>query len=81
MRAVSREDPDVMLALGRARYTEAAEDWKRRRAIADANNAVMTREKVRTQIREAESLLKKRKQQVADEEQVIEARHAVKQFR
>ena len=46
MRSISREDPDVLLALARARDAEAADERKRRRDIDDANSTLMTRGKL-----------------------------------
>jgi len=77
MREVSREDPDVLLGLARIRDTRAEEERKRRLAIEDANRQVMTRQKLRREIKDAETLLQKRKQQVAEQEQIAEARHVV----
>ena len=71
----------MLLALARARDAEAAEDRRRRRAIADANDAAMTRRKLNAEIHDAEEKLKKRKKQVAEEEAILEAKHCVKQFR
>ena len=81
MREVSREDPDVLIGLSRARDARAAGERKRRLAIEDANRQVMNRQKLRREIKDAEAALQKKKQQIADQEQIAEARHVVKKFR
>ena len=45
-RALSREDPGVLMAVARARDAEEARDRKRRIEIADANSRIMTRHKL-----------------------------------
>ena len=81
MREVSRVDPDVLLGLARAADVVRAAEEKRRLAIEDANRSVTTRQRLRQEIKDAEKLLKKRKDQIAEQEQIAEARHVVKMFR
>ena len=80
LRAHSREHPAVLTALGRARDEDAAVDAKRRRLVADLHKDVMTKKKLKEQIAEADSLLTKKKKEIAAQEQIAEAKHAVKQF-
>ena len=80
LRAHSREHPAVLTALGRARDEAAAADAKRRRLVADLHQDVMTKKKLKEQIAEADSLLTKKKKEIAAQEQIAEAKHAVKQF-
>ena len=80
LRACSHGNPAVRTALGHARDQDNAADMKRRHMVADLHKDVMTRKKLKKAIREAESVLAKKKTQIAEQEQLIEARHAVKQF-
>ena len=80
LRACSHENPAVRTALGYARDQDIAADVKRRRMVADLHKDVMTKTKLKHEIREAEALLAKKKAQIAEQEQLIEARHSVKQF-
>ena len=81
LREVSREDPDVLLGMARARDALEAESRKRRLAIEDANRQVMSKQKLRREIKDAEATLQKTKQLIAEQEQIAEARHVVKKFR
>ena len=81
LREVSREDPDVLLWLSRARDARAVVERKRRLDIEDANRQIMNRQKMRMELKDADTALQKRKQQIAELEQIAEARHFVKKFR
>ena len=80
MRAHSREHPAILTALGRFRDQAAAAEVKRRRQVADLHKNVMTKRKLDEQIKEAGSILSKKKKEIAEKEEIIEAKHAVKQF-
>ena len=80
LRAHSREHPAILTALGRARDEDAAADAKRRRLVADLHKDVLTKKKLKEQILKADSLLSKKKKEIAEQEQIAEAKHAVMQF-
>ncbi len=80
MRAMSKEDDLVLLALARARDEADARDRKRRRLIKEANEETLTHSKLRRQIDDAKEMLKRRKQQVVDTEALLESKHALKNF-
>ena len=67
--------------MARARDALEAENRKRRLAIEDANQQVMSKQKLRREIKDAEATLKKKKELIAEHEQIAEARHVVKNFR
>ena len=80
MRAISREDPDVLLALAQRRDREEAEERKRQQSIAVANARTRTAAKMRQEIKDAEGFLKKRKQEILEAESLLEMKHAMKTF-
>ena len=80
LRARSRENPAVRAALGYARDQDTAAAMKRRRMVEDLHQNVMTKKKLKVEIKEAEALLAKKKAHIAAQEQLIEARQAVKQW-
>ena len=81
LRDIGRQDPDIMIALARVRDRERAEEHRQRRALQYANKMMMTNKKLKQQTAVAESTLRKRKQHIADEKQLSEARRSVKSFR
>ena len=81
IREVSRVDPEVLLGLARVRDMRNAEERKHRLAIENANQEVATRQRLKQEIKKANALLKKRKEELAEQEQIAEARHVVKKFR
>ena len=81
IREISREDPDVLVALARVKDVERAKENRQRLLTQQASETLMTNKKLMRQIKDAESTLKKRKQQIADEEHLAGAWHAVKSYR
>jgi hypothetical protein len=80
LRGMSKEDPDVLLALARQQDAEDAKERRRLRHIAEANAQTLTKRKLEKQIKDAKQDLKKRKQDVADEVAMAATRHAMKSF-
>ena len=80
MRALGREDPDVLLALARQRDEEDARERTRRRAVADANARTLTAAKLRKAIDDANATLKRRKREVLEAESLLEMRHSMKTY-
>ena len=67
LREVSREDPDVLLGMARARDALEAESRKRRLAIEDANRQVMSKQKLRREIKDAGSDPPEKKPLIAEQ--------------
>ena len=80
MRAFSREDPEVLLALAQRRDHEEAQERQRQQAIAVANAKTLRAAKMKQEIKDAEGLLKKRKQEILEAESLLEMKHTVKTF-
>ena len=81
IRALSQEDPGVLMAVAHARDVEDARQRKRRIDVADVNSRIMTRRKLQQQIEDAEGALKRRKVELAAAEELCEARHAMTNVR
>ena len=78
MRALSNEDPDVLVALARQRDADEARERTRRRAVADANARTHTAAKLKQEIKCALQTLKKRKQEIPNAESLLEMKQAMK---
>ena len=77
---MSKEDPGVLLALARQRDIEHAKERERRRLIDEANARTLTAVRLKQEIEESNELLKKRKAAVAEAENILETKHAVKSY-
>ena len=80
MRALSREDPEVLLALAQRRDHEEAQERQRQQTIAAANARTLTAAKLRQEIKDNQEILKKRKREILDAECLLESKHAIKTF-
>ena len=77
MRAMSKEDPDVLLALARQRDEEEARDRERRRLVDQANARTLSAARLRKQIQDANEVLK---HDIMEAECLLETKHAVKTY-
>ena len=80
MRANSREDQEVLVALARSREHEAALERKRLLMLQEDKKRSQTAAKLNEEAKAATALLKKRKREIEDAEDVLHAKHASKQF-
>ena len=80
MRAFSREDPEVLLALAQRRDHEEAKERQRQQSIAAANARTLTAAKLRQEIKDNQEILKKRKREILDAECLLETKHAIKTY-
>ena len=80
MRAFSREDPEVLLALAQRRDHEEAQERQRQQTIAVANARTLTAAKLRQEIKDNQEILKKRKREILDAECLLEMKHAMKTY-
>ena len=80
MRAMSNEDPEVLLALARQRDEEEARDRERRHLVDQANARTLSAARLRKQIKDANEVLRKRKHDIMEAECLLETKHAVKTY-
>ena len=80
MRALSREDHEVLLALAQRRDHEEAKERQRQQSIAAANARTLTAAKLRQEIKDNQEILKKRKREILDAECLLEMKHAMKTY-
>ena len=80
MRAFSREDPEVLLALAQRRDHEEAQERQRQQTIAVANARTLTAAKLRQEIKDNQEILKKRKREILGAECLLEMKHAMKTY-
>ena len=80
MRALSRENPDVLEALAKQQCAEMARERKRRAAVADADARTLQLVKLNSELRGASEALKQKRKAIADAEALLEAKHALKSF-
>ena len=80
VRASSREDQDVLLALAQQRDQEMALERKRRLMLQDDKKRALTAAKLNEEAKAAKERLKKRKLDIANAEAVLETKHAIRQF-
>ena len=80
LRSIGKEDPDVLLALARQRDIENAKERERRRLVDEANARTMTAVRLKEELQKSKELLKKRKAAVAEAENILETKHAVKSY-
>ncbi len=80
LREEVNEDAEVMLALARHRDAQEAQQRERRRLVDQANERTRTAAAVAAQIKEADALLKKRKQAIIDAESILETKHVMNSF-
>ena len=81
IREISREDPDVLVAVARVKDRDRAAENRERILTQEANEKMMTKRKLMREIKDADAILKKKKQQIADEEHIADARQTVKSVR
>ena len=80
MRNLTKENPQVMVALARARDAKEAEDLRQRRMVEELNAKTKTKADLDKQIKDAAKLLKKRKKDVLEAEMRLESKHVIKSF-
>ena len=80
MRALSRENPDVLDALAKQQCAEMARERKHRAAVADADARSLQLVKVNSQLRGRSEALKQKRKAIADADALLEAKHALKTF-
>ena len=79
-RASSREDQKVLHALGQQRDAELSLERKRRLMLQEDKKRALTAAKLNEEAKVAKSRLKKRKREIENAEDVLEAKHAVKHY-
>jgi len=79
-RALGKEDAAVAVALARKRDAADLEAQRQRRMLADANAKTLTAQKLQKELGEATALLKKRKAELQDMENIAESKHTVRRF-
>ena len=79
-RALSREEPEVLVALSVQRDAEAAEARKRRRLVEETNRRATTLATLRKELQQAQNTLRQTKAAVAAQETLRETTHAVKNY-
>ena len=80
MRAISRDDPEVMIALARQRDAQDARAREQRWRVEEENKRTLTASKMNKQIKDANELLRKRKQDIMNAESTLETKHAIKTY-
>ena len=80
VRAISREDPDVLEALARHSDADRARERTAKAAVAAANARSLSLAKLSTQLRDAKGELQRKRKAIADSEALLETKHAVKSF-
>ena len=80
-RELGDEDADVLAAMARTRDKHAAEARKKRRCLQEANDKLMTKQMLNKKLADAEKLLKKKKEQIAEREQICNVQDALLEVR
>ena len=79
-RASSREDQEVLHALERQRDAELALERQRRLLLQEEKKRSQTAAKLNVEAKATKARLKRRKREIENAEDVLEAKHAVKQL-
>ena len=77
-RAIGKEDPDVLFALARQRDQEEAQERRRRLLLSEDKKRALTAANIYEEAKATNERLKKRKQELAHLEDVLEAKHSIK---
>ena len=80
LREEANEDSEVLLALARRRDEEEARNREQCRLVDKMNAQTLKAAAVAAELKEAEALLRKRKQAVQDAECILEAKHVVHSY-